>query len=60
MIGDSFMKYLMPFYSESVGHMYMVTQEVSRKKLLAIIDELQPDLVIEELVERHLPGLVPK
>ena len=60
MIGDSFQKYLVPFYSESIGHMYMVTQSISRQRLFALVDQLKPDLVIEEVVERHLPALVPQ
>lgn len=59
MIGDSFMTYLMPFYSESVGKLYMVTQNISRHRLLALIDQLKPDVVIEELIERNLPGSIP-
>jgi alginate O-acetyltransferase complex protein AlgJ len=59
MIGDSFMANLMPFYSESIGKMYSVGQTISRQRLLKLVDEFNPDLVIEELAERHLPGLVP-
>jgi hypothetical protein len=59
MIGDSFMSYIMPFYSESIGKMYIVKQDISRQRLLKLVDQLNPHLVIEELVERHLPGLVP-
>lgn len=59
MIGDSFMGYLMPYYSESVGKVYIVRQDISRRQLAGLIDELEPAVVIEQIVERSLPGKVP-
>lgn len=58
-IGDSFMGYIYKYFAESSGVLYTVDQTASRERVLEIIDELKPDLVVEELVERHLPSKLP-
>lgn len=54
LIGDSFMSGIYAYMSESVGTLYMSDQKASRAQLQETIDELQPDVVIEILVERSL------
>lgn len=54
MVGDSFMSNLEPFYTESIGTMYIIKKGIARKRLLTLVDQLKPDLVIEEVVERDL------
>ena len=58
-IGDSFMGYLYQYLSESAGWVYTVDQSTSRARLNTIIDELEPHLVIEQLVERSLARGLP-
>ncbi len=60
---DSFFNHLRPFMSESFGDVLYVWQYYdastleffNREKLTELIDIYQPDLVIEETVERYLP-----
>lgn len=54
MVGDSFMSAIAPFIAESVGSLYMVKQGTPYNEFIGIARELKPDIVIEELVERHL------
>lgn len=60
LIGDSFMTNFYTYVSESVGHVYLVKQKISRIRLQELIDEYQPDVVIEEVVERSLAEPIPK
>ena len=60
---DSFFNHLRPFMSESFGDVLYVWQYYdastldffNREKLATLLDIYQPDLVIEETVERYLP-----
>ena len=60
---DSFFNNIKPFLSESVGDVLYVWQYYdastleffNREKLAELLDIYQPDLVIEETVERYLP-----
>jgi len=58
-IGDSFMGYVYKYLAESSGWLYTVDQNTPRERIREIVEELQPDLVVEELVERHLPKKLP-
>lgn len=59
MVGDSFLFNFYPYFSEAAGQVYMVDQRISRARLLTLIDETKPDLVIEEIVERNLAKPIP-
>lgn len=58
-IGDSFMAGLNTYLSQSAGRLMMMGQNTSRYRLLKLIDEYQPDIVIEEIVERNLARPIP-
>ena len=58
-IGDSFRTNLYPFVAESSGTVFMVSQGISHKKLDNLIERVQPDLVIEEIVQRNLGKPLP-
>lgn len=60
---DSFTEKLKPFFSESFGEVLYIwqyydtstMQYMDKEKLKRLVDIYQPDLVIEEIVERFLP-----
>ena len=54
LVGDSFMQYNFSFYAESVGRVYMISQDVPKGQLMSWIRHIKPDIVVEEVVERHL------
>lgn len=54
LIGDSFSSLFYPFLAESVGELYSMPWTTSRSEIVAAVDDLQPDLVIEQIVERSL------
>lgn len=59
-IGDSFAEHILPYYAETFGTVYSANQNISRARLKKIIAELRPDIVIEQIVERHLAQPIPK
>lgn len=59
LIGDSFRTNLYPFVTQSVGTLYVANQGINHKQLDEIIKEIQPDLVIEEMVQRNLGKELP-
>ncbi len=58
-IGDSFLVNFYPYFAESVGELYVIRQKTSRTRLLQLIDAYQPDIVLEEIVERNLAQPIP-
>ena len=52
---DSFFNQLRPFVSESYGEVLYIWEYYETKNLTELMALYQPDLVIEEIVERHLP-----
>jgi hypothetical protein len=52
---DSFFNQLKPFVSESYAEVLYVWEYYDTDKLTELMEVYQPDLVIEEIVERHLP-----
>jgi len=52
---DSFFNQLRPFVSESFAEVLYVWEYYDTEKLTELMAVYQPDLVIEEIVERHLP-----
>ena len=52
---DSFFNQLRPFVSESYAEVLYIWEQYDTKKLTELMELYQPDLVIEEIVERHLP-----
>jgi len=58
-IGDSFRTNLYPFIAQSVGVIYMVRQGINHKELDKLIKKVQPDIVIEEIVQRNLAKALP-
>jgi len=59
LIGDSFSANLIPFISQRVGEIYVVRQPFSRFRLRQLIETYEPDLVIEQIVERELASAMP-
>lgn len=63
---DSFINPMRPFLSESFGEVLYVWkyydreswQYFTRERLAAVIEEFQPDIVIDMVVERHLDWLL--
>ena len=63
---DSFMNTMKPFVSESFGEvLYIwkyfdrdVEKFLSREVVQKVLDEFKPDIVIDEVVERHLDWLI--
>jgi hypothetical protein len=58
-IGDSFTLRIMRYLAQSFGDVAFVVRSrfTSTRHLKPFLDEEAPDLVIEELVERHLPAV---
>jgi alginate O-acetyltransferase complex protein AlgJ len=52
---DSFFNQLKPFVSESYTEVLYVWEYYDTEKLTELLEVYRPDLVIEEIVERHLP-----
>lgn len=52
---DSFCEQLMPYTAKQFKSMHMVYGRITLPKLLKFVGEQNPDLVIEQLVERKLP-----
>ncbi|MCF8057284.1 MAG: hypothetical protein K9K37_11690 [Desulfocapsa sp.] len=52
---DSFFEQLQPFVSESFGEVLYLWKYYDTEHLKELMALYQPDLVIEEIVERHLP-----
>ena len=52
---DSFFKALQPYFSRKFKTVTYIPGKISYQKLIKYIDKYQPDIVIEEVIERELP-----
>ncbi|WP_198243809.1 alginate O-acetyltransferase AlgX-related protein [methane-oxidizing endosymbiont of Gigantopelta aegis] len=52
---DSFFKALQPYFSRKFNSVTYIPGKISYQKLTKYIDQYQPDIVIEEVIERELP-----
>ena len=59
LVADSFMAGIYAYMAESVGTLYMTTQKTNKAELRNMIEEVNPDIVIEILIERSLARPLP-
>ncbi len=52
---DSFFKALQPYFSRKFYSVTYIPGKISYRKLTKYIEEYQPDIVLEEVIERELP-----
>ncbi len=52
---DSFFKALQPYFSRKFNSVTYIPGKISYQNLVKYIDKYQPDIVIEEVIERELP-----
>lgn len=59
-IGDSFKTNLAPFFTQTTGSVYLAHEDIGDAELEELLEVVDPDIVIEEMIQRYLLNPVPE